>query len=74
MDLNLEIELLDCPACGGPGVLEEDNGWCVYAVCLDCGCHTAGVDYTRPEDRRRAAETAAHFWNIGKVLSHNPGE
>ena len=26
----LDIELLDCPVCNGPGLLEEENGWCMY--------------------------------------------
>ena len=74
MDIFAEIDLLDCPICGGPAVLEEDNGWCVYATCLDCGCHTAGVDFNGESERMEAAKKAAHFWNIGKVLSHDPGE
>ena len=32
-----EIELEDCPFCGGPGVMQEENGWCVYVECPDCG-------------------------------------
>ena len=74
MDINSEVELFDCPLCGGPGLLEEDNGWCIYAVCLDCGCHTAGADFKTPEGRLEAAKKAAHFWNIGKVLADKPGE
>ena len=38
-----EIELQDCPLCGGAGLLEEEGGWCLYIQCLDCGCHTAGA-------------------------------
>ena len=25
-----DIELEDCPICRGPGVMQEENGWCVY--------------------------------------------
>ena len=41
MDLNSEIDLQDCPRCHGPGILEEEAGWCVYVACLDCGSRTA---------------------------------
>ena len=43
MDPIYEIELEDCPFCGGPGVMQEENGWCVYAggedrsAALACG-------------------------------------
>ena len=36
MDPIYEIELEDCPFCGGPGVMQEENGWCVYVECPDC--------------------------------------
>ena len=32
------IDLYDCPFCGGAGLLEEENGWCWYVTCMDCGC------------------------------------
>ena len=32
-----DLELLDCPICHGPGLIEEENGWCLYVQCLDCG-------------------------------------
>ena len=38
MDIYEEVTLQDCPYCGGPGVLEEENGWCWSVVCMDCGC------------------------------------
>jgi len=74
MDLFNEIELQDCPVCGGPALLQEENGWCWYVDCADCGCHTAEVDYTGEEQRADAARQAAYLWNIGKVISYNPGE
>ena len=37
----LDINLLDCPVCRGPGLLEEESGWCMYVMCLDCGWQTA---------------------------------
>ena len=74
MDIHEELFLQDCPFCGGPGLLEEENGWCWYASCLDGGTQTAPFEYHKPEDRRSAAEKAAHLWNIGKVVRANPNE
>jgi len=71
----LEIhDLQECPVCGGPGLLEEENGWCWYAVCADCGSHTAQVAYRSAEDRTEAAAKAAYLWNMGKVLRSGAGE
>ncbi|MBR5093685.1 MAG: Lar family restriction alleviation protein [Oscillospiraceae bacterium] len=73
-DIHQDLELQDCPYCGGPGLLEEENGWCWYAVCMDCGAHTAHFEYRRPSERREAAEKAAHLWNIGKILRSGLGD
>ena len=62
----------NCPP--GCGTLEEEAGWCVYAVCADCGCRTAEMEYKGEEDKLRAAGLVADLWNMGKVISHNPGE
>ena len=32
MDIYDEIELQDCPYCGGVGLLEEENGWSWYVT------------------------------------------
>jgi len=69
-----DVEVLDCPVCHGPSLIEEENGWCVYITCLDCGCHTAEVSYKTEEDKIEAVKKAARLWNMGKVLSSNPGE
>lgn len=74
MNIFDEIELQDCPVCGAPGALEEENGWCVYVECLDCGAHTASVEYRTTDERADAAKRAAMVWNMGKVVSSNPGE
>ena len=74
MELYEEIELQECPICGGPAALEEENGWSFYVACLDCGAHTADIRYASGDTRRDAAQRAAHLWNIGKVLSSNPGD
>ena len=47
-----DLELFDCPLCHGPGLLEEENGWCLYVQCLDCGCHTAALSYNSEEERQ----------------------
>ena len=74
MDLYESIELQDCPVCGGTALLEEEQGWCWAVTCSDCACHTAEVDYHKAEEREAAAKQAAYLWNIGKVISYNPGE
>ena len=68
MDIHERFPLQDCPRCGGPGLLEEENGWCVYAVCMDCGAQTAPFEYKTPAEREEAAAKAAMLWNIGKVI------
>ena len=74
MDLHRELELEDCPYCGGAGLLEEENGWCWYVMCMECGAQTIQFEYRRAEDRRKAAEDAVRIWNMGKTVSPSPGE
>ena len=38
MDIHEEIDLQECPYCGGAGLLEEEHGW--YVICVDCGSQT----------------------------------
>ncbi|MBS7379116.1 MAG: Lar family restriction alleviation protein [Candidatus Ornithospirochaeta sp.] len=73
-EINKEVEIFECPICSGPGILEEENGWCFYVMCMDCGCHTAEVAYESREERIVSARKAATLWNRGKVLSSSPGE
>ena len=73
MDIH-EIELLDCPLCRGVGLMEEENGWCVYVTCMDCGCRTAEVPYNNEAQRLEAAKRAASTWIMGKVISPANGE
>ena len=74
MDIRDELELQDCPYCGGAGLLEEENGWCWYVMCMDCGAQTAPVEYKTPDDRIAAAQKAALMWNLGKVVRSDNGE
>lgn len=69
-----QIELQDCPLCGGVGLLEEENGWCWYVMCLDCGAQTAPIEYRRRTERADAAKKAALLWNVGKVVRQDNGE
>ena len=74
MNIYEELHLQDCPFCGGAGLLEEENGWCWYVTCVDCGAQTAHFEFRTPEQRREAAQTAAYLWNIGKVVRGDIGE
>ena len=74
MDMLENQELLDCPLCQGPALVEEEEGWCVYVTCLDCGCHTAEIPYRTGEERKSAMQRAVSTWNIGKVIPMSPGE
>ncbi len=74
MSIYEELPLQDCPLCGGTGLLEEENGWCWYAMCVDCGAQTASFEFDTPEESAAAARKAAHLWNIGKVVRSDNGE
>lgn len=74
MDIYEEVILEDCPFCGGTGVLEEENDWCWYAVCLDCGSQTAPIEYRNSEERETAVRKVASLWNLGKVIRADLGE
>ena len=69
-----DIDLIECPCCGGAGILEEEGGWCVYVQCLDCGAHTTEVPYKNEAERREAAQLAARNWSFGKVIRPGPGD
>ncbi|MBR2675026.1 MAG: Lar family restriction alleviation protein [Mogibacterium sp.] len=68
MNIYEEIELQECPYCQGPGILEEEEGWCWYVMCMDCGAKTGECGYKSEEESAKAARSAAHLWNIGKVI------
>ena len=74
MDPIYEIDLDVCPHCGGVGAIQDEQGWCVYVDCLDCGSHTVHAAYETPEERLAAAMQVAHLWNIGKVIHAGVGD
>jgi len=74
LDIYEEIQLQDCPYCGGAGLLEEENGWCWSITCMDCGAQTAPFEFKTPEARLEAAQKAAFCWNVGKVLRGGVGD
>ena len=74
MDMELDLDLQECPICGGPALLEDENGWCCYIACLDCSAHTVHIEYRTPADRPDSVRSAAHLWNIGKVLTDTPND
>ena len=74
LDLHAKLVLQDCPFCGGAGLLEEENNWCWYVMCMDCGAQTAAMEFRTVEEREEAAQMAAHLWNIGKVVRGDIGE
>ena len=53
MDPIYEIDLDVCPHCGGVGAIQDEQGWCVYVDCLDCGSHTVHAAYETPETSGR---------------------
>lgn len=69
-----ELNVLDCPLCGGAGALCEEGGWAFSVQCCDCGCQTAPAGYDTPDQRKAAAEAAVQCWNLGKVVYTGPGD
>ena len=74
MNIHTAVELLECPYCGGAGLLEKEQGWCWYVRCLHCGSETAPIEYNNEEEREDAARGAAHLWNLGKVIRSDLSE
>ncbi|MCD7859142.1 MAG: Lar family restriction alleviation protein [Firmicutes bacterium] len=68
------LELEECPACRGAGVLTHEGGWSVSVECADCGAHTVFIEYDTEQERREAEKKVAMLWNMGKVIKSDPGE
>lgn len=74
MEVNPIIELEECPACRGTGMLIHEGGWNVQVECIDCGSHTTYMEYDSDEEKAEAEKKVAMLWNMGKVIKSNPGE
>lgn len=68
------INLEECPACRGAGVISHEGGWNVQVECCDCGAHTVYVEYNSEEEKAEAVRRVAMLWNMGKVIKLDPGE
>ena len=68
------IMLEECPLCRGAGMLMHEGGWSVQVECVDCSAHTVFVEYETEEEKKRAEQTVARLWNIGKVVHSERGE
>ena len=67
-------ELEDCPICRGSGMVIHEGGWNVQVECTDCGSHTVYVEYENDEEKLIAEKKVVQLWNLGKVISANPGD
>lgn len=67
-------EMEDCPVCRGNGMLLHEGGWNVQVECADCGSHTVYVEYENEEEKLEAEKKVVQLWNLGKVISANPGD
>ena len=74
MEINPIIELEECPACRGSGVIVHEGGWNVQVECADCGAHTVYVEYNNDSEKSEAERSVARLWNMGKVIKMDPGE
>ena len=74
MEVNGIIELEECPACRGTGLIIHEGGWNVQVECADCGAHTVYVEYDTETDKAEAERKVAMLWNISKVIKSDPGE
>ena len=74
MEINPIIELEECPACRGAGIIIHEGGWNVQVECADCGAHTVYVEYNNEDEKADAERSVARLWNMGKVIKMDPGE
>lgn len=68
------IDLEECPACRGAGMISHEGGWNVQVECCDCGAHTVYVEYSNEAEKQEAVKRVAMLWNMGKVIKLDPGE
>lgn len=74
MENNPIIELEECPACRGTGMIMHEGGWNVQVECVDCGAHTVFVEYDSEKEKQEAVSKVSRLWNMGKVIKSDPGE
>ena len=74
MEFNGEIELEECAACRGVGMIVHEGGWNVQVECADRGAHTVYVEYDNETEKAEAERKVAMLWNMGKVIKSDPGE
>ena len=74
LDIFKEIELQDCPYCGGAALLDDGCKWCWTVTCMDCGSQTGEFPFSNDEEIAEAARSAAKVWNLGKVIRSDLGE
>ena len=72
-NIHEQLLLQDCPYCGGPGLLEEEHGWCWYAICLDCGAQTAAFEFKKPENREAPPGRRQTCGTSGKIMRSGAG-
>lgn len=68
------IELEECPACRGNGMICHEGGWNVQVECAMCGSHTVYVEYENEEEKKSAVQKVVRLWNLGKVIKASAGE
>lgn len=74
MDILKDVNVNDCPKCGGSALLEEESGNSYSVYCLDCGAHTVAIRFKDDDERLLSAKKAAELWNYGKVIASGLGE
>ncbi len=74
MNIEEMLEIHDCPLCDGGALLEEEKDCGYYVMCMECGCHSVTIDFRSEDERLNAAKKTVMLWNMGKVISSNPGE
>ena len=74
MEVNGIIELEECPACRGTGLIIHEGGWNVQVECADCSAHTVYVEYATEAQKKDAEEQVVRLWNLGKVIRTEIGE
>lgn len=71
----MEDELLPCRVCFEDcGYIEDEGGWCVYAICGNCGSATAFIQYDSDNEKLDAIKRASQLWNMGKVIAERRSE